>query len=134
MSNKYYKKLLKDLRGKRPVATYDLGCDQAKILRENKNRSGTYCLINKKNGKRYVGSSIDLCKRLRYYLRINDMIILPGARSAIYSSLKKNGLGDFILVILDTCAPENVTSQEQHYIDSLINIGVDYNLNPKAGS
>jgi len=134
MKNQKYKDLVADLKGKKPEAVYCLLRDRVKILRETRGKSGVYCIINKTNGRRYVGSSVHLAKRLAYYLSINNSTVLPPARSAIYNSIKKYGLGNFILVIIETCEAESCIAQEQHYIDTLINMGKDYNLNPKAGS
>ena len=41
--------------------------EKASILRENRGKSGIYMWKNKVNGKTYVGSSVDLTKRLRNY-------------------------------------------------------------------
>lgn len=137
MKNKQYKKLVKDLNwGAKlsPLAVYCPLRDRAKILSENSNKAGIYCIIHKRSGKRYVGSSVNLAKRLNYYLSINQNTLLPVARSAIYLSIKKYGLGEFLIVILERCEPKDCLVREQHYIDLLVDIGKDYNLNPKAGS
>lgn len=59
---------------------------------------------------------------------------LPSTRSAITSSIKKHGTGEFILVILELCDAIKCVEREQQHIDHLVRFGVDYNLNPKAGS
>jgi group I intron endonuclease len=41
------------------------------ILKENKNKSGIYCFTNLTNGKKYVGSSINLRTRFLEYFNIN---------------------------------------------------------------
>lgn len=49
----------------KPVVKYEnANVNKAKILADNRNKSGVYRWINKKNGKTYVGSSIDIRKRL----------------------------------------------------------------------
>lgn len=42
--------------------------DRAKIIIENKDKSGVYCLVNKINLNIYVGSSIHLSSRMKNYL------------------------------------------------------------------
>ncbi|RMZ69678.1 GIY-YIG endonuclease [Pyrenophora seminiperda CCB06] len=42
--------------------------DRVNILKEQRDKSGVYCLINKINGHSYVGSSIKLDSRMRNYL------------------------------------------------------------------
>ena len=154
MKDKQYKKLVGDLNRVKPVGVYlSLLRDRAKILSENRNIAGVYCIIHKISGKRYIGSSVNLAKRLNYYLSINQNSLLPllpphqlegwyppsnmvggESRSAIYRSIKKYGLGEFLIVIVERCGPKDCLVREQHYIDLLIRIGEDYNLNPKAGS
>jgi hypothetical protein len=56
----------KDLK---PIKVYDsLKEDRINILKEQKDKSGVYYLINKTNGNTYVGSSINLSSRMRNYL------------------------------------------------------------------
>ena len=57
---------IKDLN---PLIIYDsFKEDRVNILKEQKDKSGVYCLINKINGHCYVGSSINLASRMRNYL------------------------------------------------------------------
>jgi len=133
MKNKY-KKLVIGL-GLKPVGVYlNLLRDRAKILLENRSVAGVYCIIHKRSGKRYIGSSVNLAKRLNYYLSINQNSLLPSTRSAISRSIKKYGLGEFIIVIVERCTPKDCIAREQYYIDLLIRMGEDYNVHPKAGS
>ncbi|KAF1107985.1 hypothetical protein B8V09_03525 [Streptococcus agalactiae] len=47
------------------IKVYDCFLDQKEqILKENKGKSGIYCLINKNNNKSYVGSAVKLHDRL----------------------------------------------------------------------
>jgi len=49
-----------------PILTYsNPKSDKFSIFSENKGKSGIYLWKNKNNGKKYVGSSVDLSKRLR---------------------------------------------------------------------
>ena len=52
-----------------PLIAYDnFKENRVNILKEQKDKSGIYCLINKNNGHSYVGSSINLASRMRNYL------------------------------------------------------------------
>ena len=43
----------------------DADTQKEQILQENKGKSGIYCWINKNNDKFYIGSAVDLKKRLQ---------------------------------------------------------------------
>ncbi len=80
-----------------PVATYenpDIQKDQ--IYSENKGKSGIYRWKNQINGKSYLGSSVDLYKRLKIYYSNKYMgTQLKRGNSAIYSSIIKYGISMF---------------------------------------
>lgn len=42
--------------------------NRKKLFSENKNKAGIYMFENKLNGNSYLGSSLNLGKRFRYYL------------------------------------------------------------------
>lgn len=89
--------------------------------------AGVYLWINRENGKMYVGSSINLRKRMSRYFS------LERAHGIIGQGLRKYGLNGFILVILlvpEATAPL-VLSLEQFVLDSGI---CAYNILPTAGS
>jgi excinuclease UvrABC nuclease subunit len=53
---------------------------KAQILSENKNKSGVYMWTNFINGKKYIGSAINLSNRLSFYYSV----------SALENTLKNN--------------------------------------------
>jgi GIY-YIG catalytic domain len=76
-----------------PVARYiNADTKKVRIIKENKGKSAVYCWVNKVNGYKYVGSSINLSKRLlqyfntEYLLRHKNMVI-----SRIEVELTKGG-------------------------------------------
>lgn len=72
------------------------------------------------NGKYYIGSSLDLSKRLRtYYSLANMNSKLEKSNSIIYLSLLKYKISSFSLEILEYCDKNELISREQYYIDSL---------------
>ena len=72
--------------------------DKAKILSENKNKAGIYIWKNKINGKRYIGSAVDLSKRLKfYYFNLSMKALLKRSQSHKCSALLKHGSSNFSL-------------------------------------
>ena len=88
---------------------------------------GVYLWFNRFNGKMYVGSSLNLCTRIRGYLNLSNL------HGIIGNAILKYGLVSFILVIVlvpDATAPL-VLSLEQSVLDNGI---CAYNILPTAGS
>lgn len=104
--------------------------EKATILKENKGKSGIYLWTNKINGKRYIGSAVDLSNRLRNYFNTSyledrtDIMI-------IYKALLAHGFENFTLEILEYCEPSVLIEREQYYIDKL---NPEYNILKIAGS
>nr|UPX02785.1 GIY-YIG endonuclease [Fusarium sp.] len=104
--------------------------DKFKIIKEIKGKAGIYRWINNTNGKSYVGSSVDLSKRLyRYYSLAH--ITVQSKHSLICKALIKYGYSKFSFKILEFCEKKNVLIREQYYIDLL---KPEYNILLKAGS
>ena len=82
------------------------------------------------NGKSYIGSSINLSKRLSNYYNYT-FLSKPQHKMLIYKALLKHGHSNFSLEILEYCDSHNIIEREQHYID---NIKPEYNVLPVAGS
>lgn len=58
-----------------PIKVYNkFEQDRLEITKNNKNKSGIYCLVNVLNGKFYLGSSKNLSNRLRSYLNTNYLL------------------------------------------------------------
>jgi len=104
--------------------------DKKAILMDSKGRSGIYRWTNILTEKFYIGSAVELSRRLQYYYDIKYMTSYKG-KSAIYLALLKNGHTSFKFDILEYCNKENVISREQYYIDLL---KPDYNILKMAGS
>lgn len=116
-----------------PTAIYhDAFLDKAKIISDNKNKSGIYRWVNKVNGKSYIGSSVNLIVRFRCYYSFNFIsAALAKGKSLIYSAILKHGYSNFQVEILEYCTAENAISREQYYIDLL---KPEYNMQAIAGS
>lgn len=90
------------------------------IFRDNKGKSGVYRWINNINGDTYVGSAIDLNKRLYQYYSLKLMeLYLQKRKSYIFSAIIKYGYSNFTLEIIEYCDKLKVIEREQFYIDLL---------------
>lgn len=94
--------------------------DRLNILKEQRDKSGVYCLINKVNGHLYVGSSIHLASRMRNYLNKAFLKSKQNANMPITRSLLKYDYSNFSLLILEYVEAEFLTSRETFYITNII--------------
>lgn len=94
--------------------------DRVNIIKEQRDKSGVYCLINKVNGRSYVGSSINLASRMRNYLNKAFLKSKENANMPITKSLLKYDYSNFTLWILEYVKPEFLTSRETFYITRVI--------------
>lgn len=112
-----------------PVKVYtNADLDKESILNENKGRAGVYCWTNKVNGKIYIGSAINLYKRLVKYYNYEH---LAKSNMIINKALLNYGFSEFGLQILEYCEPDSAVSREQYYMDLL---KPTYNILGTAGS
>lgn len=100
------------------------------ILKENKGKSGVYKWTNLENGKCYIGSSVNLSRRLAQYYNLNYLINFR-KNSLINKAILKYGYSKFKLEILEYCDRKVVINREQHYIDTF---KPEYNILKFAGS
>ena len=117
-----------------PVSNiYNLYVDKEVFLKEFKNKSGIYLIHNNVNGKQYIGSGMDLSKRLATYFfpsRLSD-------NRYISKSILKYGHSNFSVVILYVLGNTglytkiDIINKEQYHIDLYKPV---LNLNPIAGS
>jgi len=87
------------------------------IYRELRKKSGVYMLINKINKEIYIGSSLNLTRRMAnyYYYTNSDR----NSKLVIIRAMKKYGLDNFSLGILEFCQqdPKVCLSLEQKWLD-----------------
>ena len=102
------------------------------IYKENRRKSGVYRWNNLVTSMSYIGSAINLTRRLRTYFSLGSLNkeLLKG-NSRIYNGLLKYGYSNFSLDILEYCEPDVLISKEQYYIDLL---NPEYNILKVAGS
>lgn len=111
--------------------------NKSKILSDNKGRAAIYIWTNTLSGKRYVGSAIDLSKRLRDYYSPS---YLKRANNYICNALICHTHSAFSLTILEYIGISNLSKdearkkileREQPYIDTL---SPEYKILKVAGS
>jgi hypothetical protein len=118
--------------GTPPVKFYfNTDTQKLDILKENQNKCGVYRWINTLKGESYIGSSIDISKRLSQYFNYNYLIDDKNKRMIICKSLLKNGYSNFALEILEYCDKSVLIEREQFYLDLL---KPEYNVLKIAGS
>ena len=115
-----------------PVKVYENSDTQKlELLKESRGggKTGVYMWTNTFNGKRYIGSSNNLKRRLLKYF--NVALISNDLSMVIYRALLKYGYSKFSFTILEYCDSDVLLEREQHYIDTL---KPEYNVCPTAGS
>lgn len=100
-----------------PLIAYDnFKENRVNILKEQKDKSGIYCLINKNNGHSYVGSSINLASRMRNYLNTAFLKSKQNINMPIVKALLKYNPSNFKLLILEYVDLKTLTVRETYYI------------------
>lgn len=94
--------------------------DKLAILDYIKTKAGVYyphwgSWTNKLNGRKYVGSSVNLRRRLLEYYNVNRL--LNEKSMPICLSLLKHGYHNFSLTILEFCNINNLISREKYFFD-----------------
>ena len=106
--------------------------DKLQIIKENKGQSGVYLWKNLVNGNSYVGSSVNLERRLINYFNLSYLKKeLKKGQSRINKALLKYGYANFSLEILEYCDADKAVAREQYYLGLLQPL---YNILPTAGS
>lgn len=104
-----------------PLKIYNsLKEDRAQILKDQKDKSGVYCLVNNINGHRYVGSSIHLSSRMKNYLNNTYLKNKKNSNMPIIKALLKHGQSNFSVWILEYVESEFLSIRETFYITLLI--------------
>nr|QJQ35508.1 GIY-YIG endonuclease [Fusarium begoniae] len=99
------------------------------INKDNRNKSGIYRWLNKKDNKCYVGSATILPRRIKRYFSVKG---LNNSNCRLISrALLKHGHSNFRLEILEHCKKDVLYKREQYYMDMYKPV---YNILKVAGS
>lgn len=82
-----------------------------------KNKAAIYMFINKVNKKIYIGKTIDLLDRIRFYHKQHFQ--MEKANSKIFKALLKYKFNNFAFSIIEYCPIKDLRYREQFYIDLL---------------
>lgn len=114
---RFYSSFSYNLKNLKPIKVYtNLKQDRVNILKQQRDKSGVYFLINKVNGHGYVGSSINLAYRMKNYLNNSFLISKQNVNMPIVKALLKYDQSNFSLLILEYVEPESLTIRETFYI------------------
>jgi group I intron endonuclease len=81
-------------------------------------KSGVYQIRNLINGKRYIGSAIDLDQRWRSHLSLLKRHKHHSIK--LQRAWTKHGIKRFVFEVLEECSAEYCVGREQHYLDTLL--------------
>ena len=98
-----------------------------KSITQNLKISGIYCIINLKNGNRYIGSSKNIRQRLwshRAELRHNKH-----ENSHLQAAWNKYGEQNFDYYVIEVCDKDKLLEREQEYINTM---KPEYNINQET--
>jgi group I intron endonuclease len=102
--------------------------DKLQSIKENGKIIGVYLIKNKKSGKEYIGSSLDICIRIKHHkYQLNSG---KHNNKLLQSDWKEFGLNAFVWEILEIFNDENKLSvREKFYIDTR---NPEYNIKPAS--
>lgn len=93
-----------------------------------------YLITNRVNGKHYVGVT---CRD--YLTRFKEHILnaSEGSKTILHNAIRKYGLENFDIMLLETDVPDNLISEREKYYISLYNTfytsGIGYNMTEGGG-
>ena len=105
----------------KPIKVYNnFKEDRDQLMRDQKEKTGVYCLVNLTNGHIYIGSSINLAVRMRNYLNTTFLKNKRNQNMPIIQALLKYGQDNFAVLIVEYVDVEILAIRETHYITQLL--------------
>jgi hypothetical protein len=90
------------------------------IMKEQKDKTGVYCLVNNINNHVYIGSSINLSSRMKNYLNTTFLKSRQNSNMPIVKALLKYDQSNFSLLIIEHVKPEYLIERETYFITHVI--------------
>lgn len=90
---------------------------------------GIYKITNKTNNKVYIGQSTDIEKRWGEHKRNAFNSNTHTYYYPLYLAIRKYGLDNFVFEVIEECSTENLTKQEQYWMDYYNSLDGNYGYN-----
>ena len=101
----------------KPIKVYNnFKEDRLQLIKDQKDKTGVYCLVNLTNGHIYIGSSVNLAIRMINYLNTTFLKNNRNKNMPIVQALLKYGQDNFSVLILEYVNVENLSIRETYYI------------------
>ena len=105
----------------KPIKVYsNFKEDKQQLKKDQKDKTGVYCLVNLINGHIYIGSSVNLAVRMSNYLNTTYLKNIKNNNMPIVQALLKYGQENFALLIVEYVDIENLSVRETYYITHLL--------------
>jgi hypothetical protein len=102
--------LIKAVEEIKPIKVYsNFKENKEQIKKDQKNKTGVYCLVNIINGHIYIGSSINLALRMNSYLNTTYLKNRKNNNMPIVQALLKYGQENFAVLIVEFVNIENLS-------------------------
>ena len=105
----------------KPIKVYsNFKEDKQQLKKDQKDKTGVYCLVNKINGNIYIGSSVNLAVRMMNYLNTTFLKHRKNNNMPIIQALLKYGQENFAVLIVEYVDIKNLSGRETYYITCLL--------------
>lgn len=109
--------LIKIIEQIKPIKVYNnFKENRLQFIKDQKDKTGVYCLVNLINGNIYIGSSINLSVRMRNYLNTTFLKHKKNNNMPIIQALLKYKQDNFAVLILEYVDIKNLIERETYYI------------------
>lgn len=85
-----------------------------------------YQIKNKINGKIYIGKTLETIEK-RWKEHCNDYLKDKTEKRPLYMAMKKYGIENFSIEIVEECLPENINEREKYWIEYFGSFKEGYN-------